>query len=226
MFYTSYPSDYSDANTYRIGHAKSADGISWTRETPTTPLVSPTDPSNTTPLLTFNQWVTAEPGAVVFDDKIYLYFAATGSNVEANSTAEVIGLMTFDGTSWSAQQEVMRPSQAVYPRLTSPYYKGFSTPAAAVINNQVHLFTTAVIQKDDQGVGYKHTKIHHAYSSDGKNNWNQDTTAITDITDLSWYSYDLISPTALYDNNKVYLWHGGNNGSLSGLGIGLMTCNL
>ena len=70
--------------------------------------------------------------------------------------------MTFDGTTWSAQQEVMRPSQAVYPRLTSPYYKGFSTPAATVINGQIHLFTTVVIQKDDQGVAYNHKKIHHA----------------------------------------------------------------
>lgn len=225
MFYTSYPSDYSAATTYRVGHAKSADGITWTRETPTTPLIAPTDPGGA-PDLTFNQYVTAEPGAVVFNDKIYLYYAATGSNTEANSTAEVIGLMTYDGTTWSAQQEVMRPSQAVYPRLTSPYYKGFSTPAATVINNQVHLFVTAVIQKDDQGVAYKHTKIHHAYSANGEDNWVQDTSAITDLADLSWHSYDIISPTALLDGKKVYLWHGGNNGSLSGLGIGLMTCDL
>lgn len=226
MFYTSYPSDYSASTTYRIGHAKSADGISWTRVTAVSPLVAPTDPNNTTPQLTFNQWVTAEPGAVVFNDKIYLYYAATGSNTEANSTAEVIGLMTYDGTTWSAQQEVMRADQAVYPRLTSPYYKGFSTPAATVINNQVHLFTTAVIQKDDQGVAYKHTKIHHAYSVNGEDNWVQDTTPITAIDDLGWHNFDLISPTALLDGNKVYLWHGGNNGSLTGLGIGLMTCNL
>mgnify|MGYP003684820047 CR=1 FL=1 len=226
MFYTSYPSDFSAATTYRIGHAKSADGIAWTRETPSAPLVAPTDPNNSTPQFTFNQYVTAEPGAVVFNDKIYLYYAATGSNLEANSTAEVIGLMTYDGTTWSAQQEVMRPDQAVYPRLTSPYYKGFSTPAATIINNQVHLFTTAVIQKDDQGVAYKHTKIHHAYSSNGEDNWTQDTTAIADYLDLSWHSFDIISPTALIDGKTVYMWHGGNNGALTGLGIGLMTCDL
>jgi hypothetical protein len=226
MFYTSYPSDFSASTTYRIGHAKSSNGISWTRVTIASPLVAPTDPGNTTALLTFNQWVTAEPGAVVFNDKIYLYYAATGSNTEAASTAEVIGLITYDGSTWSAQQEVMRADQAVYPRLTSPYYKGFSTPAATVIDNKVHLFTTAVIQKDDQGVGYKHTKIHHAYSVNGEDNWVQDTTAITDYQDLSWHNYDLISPTALLDGNTVYLWHGGNNGSLSGLGIGLMTCEL
>ncbi len=226
MFYTSYPSDYSASTTYRIGHAKSADGITWTRVTAGAPLVAPTDPNNTTPQFTFNQWVTAEPGAVVFNDKIYLYFAATGSNFEAGSTAEVIGLVTYDGTTWSPQQEVMRPVQTVYPRLTIPYYKGFSTPAATVINNQVHLFTTAVIQKDDQGVAYKHTKVHHAYSVNGEDNWVQDTSAITDYLDLSWHNYDIISPTALLDGKTVYLWHGGNNGSLTGLGIGLMTCNL
>ncbi len=226
MFYTSYPSDYSAAGTYRVGHAKSTDGISWSRVTTANPLIAPSDPSNGAPQLTFDQWVTAEPGAVVFNDKIYLYYAATGSNTEANSTAEVIGLMTFDGTSWTQGQEVLRAKQTQYPRLSSPYYKGFSTPAATVINNQVHLFVTAVIQKDDQGVAYKHTKIHHAYSSDGVSNWVQDSDAITDISDLSWHSFDIISPTALLDGNKVYLWHGGNNGSLTGLGIGLMTCTL
>ena len=226
MFYTSYPSDYSDSSTYRIGHAKSADGISWTRVTAATPLIAPSDPSNSTPQLTFNQWVTAEPGAVVFKDKIYLYYAATGSNTEANSTAEVIGLMTYDGATWSAQKEVMRPDQEVYPRLSTPYYKGFSTPAATIINNQVHLFTTAVVQKDDQGVVYKHTKIHHAYSANGEDKWVQDTSAIADYLDLTWHSFDIISPTAILDDNKVYLWHGGNNGSLSGLAIGLMTCSL
>ena len=226
MFYTSYPSDYSASGTYRVGHAKSADGISWTRVTGAIPLIAPTDPNNTTAQLTFNQWVTAEPGAVVFNDKIYLYYAATGSNTEANSTAEVIGLMTYDGATWSAQKEVMRPSQAVYPRLTSPYYKGFSTPAATVINDQVHLFVTAVVQKDDQGVGYKHTKIHHAYSTNGESSWVQDNSYITDISELTWHSFDIISPTALIDGKTVYLWHGGNNGSLTGLGIGLMTCHL
>lgn len=226
MFYTSYPSDFSAATTYRVGHAKSADGISWTRVTVGAPLISPTDPNNTTPQLTFNQWVTAEPGAVVFNDKIYLYYAASGSNLEANSTAEVIGLMTYDGSTWSAQQEVMRPDQAVFPRLSSPYYKGFSTPAATIINGQVHLFVTAVIQKTDQGIAYKHTKIHHAYSLNGESNWIQETTAIADLLDLSWHSFDIISPTVLLDGNRVFLWHGGNDGTLSGLGIGLMTCDL
>ena len=226
MFYTSYPSDFSASTTYRIGHAKSSDGITWSRVTAAAPLVAPTDPDNTTADLTFNQYITAEPGAVVFNDKIYLYYAATGTNAEVNTTAEVIGLITFDGTSWSAQQEVMRPDQAVYPRLASPYYKGFSTAAATIINNQVHLFTTAVIQNDALGIGYKHTKIHHAYSVNGEDNWVQDTEYITDIAELNWHTFDLISPTALIDGDKIYMWHGGNNGALTGLGIGLMTCDL
>ena len=41
MFYTSYPSDFSAASTYRICHAKSADGISWTRVSTTTPTAFP-----------------------------------------------------------------------------------------------------------------------------------------------------------------------------------------
>jgi predicted GH43/DUF377 family glycosyl hydrolase len=231
MFYTSYVSDFSNAFGYRIGHATSTDGIAWNRVTVDAPLISPSsmtpDPSMPAPPnLTFDQWVVAEPGAVVFDGKIHLYFAATGANTEANSTAEVIGLIIYDGATWSAQREVMRPDQTVYPRLTSPYYKGFSTPAATVINSQVHLFTTVVIQKSDLGIGYKHTKIHHAYSEDGETDWVQDPVSIVDHTELDWHANDIISPTALQDGNKVYLWYGGNNGTLESTAIGLMTCDL
>jgi hypothetical protein len=222
LFYTGYPAIFNDALAYRIGHASSDDGITWTRETPEdTALLGPSDPLNDTPQFTFDQWIVAEPGAVVFNDKIYLYFAATGTNSEVNSTAEVVGLSIYDGENdtWSAQKEVMRADQTVYPRTDN--IKGFSTPSATIIDGKVHLFVTVVT--DDP---YNHYKVHHAYSVDGETDWVQDSTHIIEKTDLAWHEDDLIGPTALYDNKKVYLWYGGNQGTLDSLGIGLSICNL
>ena len=222
LFYTGYPVIFNDPFAYRVGHASSFDGITWAREAPAnTPLLAPSDPTNMTPLQTFDQWVVAEPGAVVFNDKIYLYFAATGSNSEVGSTADVVGLSIYDGDTdtWSAQKEVMRAEQAVYPRGNN--IKGFSTPSATLINNEVHLFETIVTD-----IPFNHFKIHHAYSADGETNWVQDTTHIIEKTEFAWHSNDLIGPTALLDGKTVYLWYGGNQGTIDSLGIGLSTCEL
>ena len=225
LFYTGYPVAFDDAFAYRIGHASSFDGITWTRETPANmPLLGPSDPTNSTntiSLLTFDQWVVAEPGAVVFKDKIYLYFAATGSNAEVNSTADVIGLSIYDGDTdtWSAQKEVMRADQTIYPRMNN--IKGFSTPSATLMDNKVHLFETVVTD-----IPFNHFKIHHAYSVDGETNWIQDTTHIIEKTDLAWHNNDIVGPTVLLDGKTVYLWYGGNLGTIDSLGIGLSTCEL
>lgn len=222
LFYTGYPVVFNDPFAYRIGHASSFDGITWTRETPAnTPLLAPSDPTNTTPQITFDQWIVAEPGAVVFNDKIHLYFAATGSNSEVGTTADVIGLSVYDGDTktWSAQKEVMRADQSIYPRTSN--IKGFSTPSATVMNNKVHLFETIVTDTP-----FNHFKIHHAYSADGETNWFQDTTHIIEKTELAWHSSDIIGPTALLDGKTVFLWHGGNQGTLDTNGIGLSICEL
>jgi hypothetical protein len=225
LFYTGYPVAFDDPFAYRIGHASSFDGITWTRETPANmPLLAPSDPTNatnTTALLTFDQWIVAEPGAVVFNDKIYLYFAATGSNSEVGSTADVIGLSIYDGDTdaWSAQKEVMRAEQAVYPRVNN--IKGFSTPSATLMDNKVHLFETIVTD-----IPFNHFKIHHAYSADGETNWVQDKTHIIEKTEFDWHSDDIVGPTALLDGKTVYLWYGGNRGTIDSLGIGLSTCEL
>jgi len=222
LFYTGYLTVFNDATSYRIGHATSPDGITWTRQTPAgTPLLAPNDPSNPTPNLSFDQYIVAEPGAVVFNDKIYVYFAATGTNLEVNTTADVVGLAIYDGDTdtWEAQKEVMRPIQSQYPRASN--IKGFSTPAAAVINGQVHLYVTVVTDTP-----FIHYQIHHAYSADGETGWVQDSNFILNKSEETWHNYDLISPSALYDDGKVYLWYGGNQGSLDTLGVGLSICDL
>ncbi|MGA7593658.1 MAG: family 43 glycosylhydrolase [Gallionella sp.] len=220
LFYTAYPVSYTDSASYKIGHATSADGIIWTRD-PNNPIVEPNDPHNTTPDLTFDQWVAAEPAAVVFNNKIYLYFTAVGANLAVNNTLEVIGLTTSsDGTAWSTPQSVLEPDQSLYPRTGGATdWIGYSTPMAAVLNGQMHLFFDVV-----QNSPWMQLKLHHASSSDGIANWTQDNSPIYTNTDFSWTSSQIRSPTALQDGNAIYLWFAGDDGTT--LGIGRSKCAL
>jgi sucrose-6-phosphate hydrolase SacC (GH32 family) len=220
MFYTGYPVAYTDSASYKIGHATSADGITWTRD-PNNPIVAPNDPYNTVPNLTFNQWVSAEPAPVVFNNKIYLYFTAVGANLGVNNTLEVIGLTTSsDGTTWSTPQSVLEPDQSLYPRTGGTTdWIGYSTPMAAVLNGQVHLFFDVV-----QNSPWMQLKMHHASSSDGITNWTQDSSPIFTNTDFGWTSAQIRSPTVLLDGTTLYLWFAGDDNST--LGIGEAKCAL
>jgi predicted GH43/DUF377 family glycosyl hydrolase len=169
MFYTGYPTTYTDVYSYKIGHATSGDGITWVRDA--SYIVAPNDPGNPAPDMTFNQWISAEPAAVVFQNKIYLYFSAVGANSNVGTTLQVVGLTTSsDGTTWTTPQSVLTPNQSLYPRGT---WLGYSTPNAIVLNGQVHLFFDVV-----QASPWKQLKIHHASSADDINGWTHDTTAI------------------------------------------------
>jgi len=220
LFYTGYPVTYADGYSYKIGHATSTDGITWTRD-PNNPIVAPNDPYNATPNLKFDQWVAAEPAPVVFNNKIYLYFTAVGANLGVNNTLEVIGLTTSsDGTTWSAPQSVLEPDQTLYPRTGgSTDWIGYSTPMASVLNGQVHLFFDVV-----QNSPWTQLKIHHASSSDGISNWTQDSSAIFTNTDFSWTSAQIRSPTVLLDGTTLHLWFAGDDGAK--LGIGESKCAL
>ena len=215
LFYTGYPVTYTDSYSYKIGHATSTDGINWTRDA--SYVVAPNDPYNTTPNLTFNQWVSAEPAAVLFNNKIYLYFTAVGANLSLLTTVQVIGLTTSaDGVTWSTPQSVLEPDQTLYP-ITN--WIGYSTPMAAVLNGQMHLFFDVA-----QNSPWKQLRIHHAVSSDGITGWTQDSTAIFRNTDFTWTSNEVRSPAVLLDGTSLHMWFAGDDGAT--LGIGEAKCAL
>jgi sucrose-6-phosphate hydrolase SacC (GH32 family) len=216
MFYTGYPLTYADSTSYRIGHATSPDGITWTRDA-NNPIVAPTDPTVTTPLWKFNQAVTAEPAAVVFNNKIYLYYSAVGTNT-TNGNIQVIGLVTSsDGTNWSAQQEILRPDQTLYP--TASWF-GYSTPAAVVLNGKMHLFYDVA-----QVSPWKQRKIHHAISGDGITVWTEDSAVIYSNTDFAWTADEIRSPSVLLDGTSLYMWFAGSTATPT-FSIGRSTCAL
>ena len=215
LFYTGYPLTYADAYSYKIGHATSADGISWVRDA--SYIIAPNDPYNTTPNLTFNQWISAEPAPVVFQNKLYLYFTAIGANIGLGTTLQVVGLTTSsDGTTWSAPQSVLEPDQALYPRTN---WIGYSTPMAVVLNGQMHLFFDVA-----QDMPWEQLRIHHASSADGITGWTQDSSAIFSQSDFTWTSAQIRSPSALLDGTSLFLWFAGDNGAT--LAIGESKCAL
>lgn len=216
LFYTGY-SSFTDVTTYKIGYATSTDGITWTR-VPNVYL-EPTDPTGP-PNLQFNQYTVAEPGAVVFNNKIYLYFTAVGANANVQTTLQTIGLVTSsDGINWSTPQQVLLPDQVLYPR--ADHWIGYSTPHGAVINGKMHLFFD--VANDSSGT-WTQVRLHHAVSDDGASNWTQDASATLDTSRFSWASREVRAPAVFFEGNSLHYWFAGDQGTVLSIGKGI--CNL
>ena len=208
LFYTGYPENMNNYSSYKIGHATSDDGIHFTRDE--SYLLAPTAPGEL-PNLDFNQYIVAEPAPVIFNNKIYLYFTASGASQEFSEAIYVIGLITSpDGENWSDPEMVLEPEQEIYPR---SIYAGYSTPHATVIENKVHLFFDVAIDP------FQQIYIHRAVSEDGKTNWEHDEKALIYKDDFKWTTLEINGPSALVKDEKVYLWFAGNNNKNLGIGL-------
>lgn len=221
MFWTGYATTFSDSANFKIGHATSPDGIAWTKAS--SYIAAPTDPDGAINF-DFNQFVVAEPGPVVFNDTLYLYFTALGANIGIGASLQVIGLMTSeDGQTWSAPQSVLEPDQTLYPRTSGVQYLGYSTPHGVVVNDEMHLFFDVVVNDPWQQV-----KLHHARSADGVSGWVHYSQELFDYRDFSW-TFDgsggeIRSPAALVDGDTLYLWFAGHVlAPAPTLGVGLAT---
>ena len=213
MFYTGYPESLADIRSYNIGHATSSDGISWKKKP--SAVVKPSSPKGP-PTFQFDQYLTAEPAPVVFDNKIYLYFAAAGIDKQLGSVIHSIGLTTSsDGVTWSKPEQVLSPDQSIYP--VKKNFKGYSTPNAIVLEGKMHLFFDVVTKKP-----FKQVKLHHAVSPNGKAHWRTDKAPLFAKEDFSWTKEEIRSPSALLDDGRLILWFAGHTGYT--LGIGRVDC--
>ena len=214
LFYTGY-SDQTNIASYKVGCATSADGITFARQA--SYVVAPTAPDAGAPNSDFDQYIVAEPGPVVFNGKIYLYFTAIGLDATLSADVQSIGVVTSsDGVHWSAPQEVVRPDQTLYPVAD---WAGYSTPNAIVMDGKVHLFFDVAHANP-----WTQTKIHHAVSADGLT-FTQDSAAIFDKSQFAWTSAEIRSPTEYLDGTQLKMWFAGDKDALS-LGIGVSSCNL
>lgn len=219
LFWTGYPDPWPILNpfNFRIGHATSPDGISWTKDRSF--VLGPSGEADR-----FDQFLVAEPAPVVVGDRLHLYFTAVGVDDDLATSLQVIGLITSDdGTSWTEPVLVLKPDQTVYPR--SDNWMGYSTPNAVVIGDQVHLFFDVANDHGDDT--WTQEALHHAYSEDGVSGWVQDTEPIRILTDFSWTQREIRSPSALVEGTTLRLYFAGDNWIETGVwGIGEMTCSL
>jgi hypothetical protein len=231
LFYTAYryavgTPEYaaSSPGDFRIGHAVSDDGVTFTRAA-TNPVVAPSgvdgDPSND-----WMAFLVGEPGPVVVGEQIYLYFTAVGADAELGTSLQVIGLVrSSDGETWSAPQLALRPDQTLYPRGLD--WVGYSTPSAIVLDGEVHLFFD--VARQPSGGRWLQLRLHHARSADGVSAWTPDAMPIRKAGDLPWAVDEIRSPHALLDGTTLRLYFAGHE--LDGVppehfAVGMMTCEL
>jgi hypothetical protein len=228
LFYTGYPIAVDepghDPLTYRFGHATSLDGITFTRDG-AGPIVEPSgtdgDPTND-----WHAYIAAEPGAVVHEEELLVYFTTIGVNAALGTTLQVIGMVTStNGDAFSAPRLALEPDQTVYPR--GDDWLGYSTPSATVIDGAVHLFVDVAHQPE--GGSYRQMKLHHASSSDGRDGWVQDATAIVTVPFSDWAIDQVNGPFALLAGDQLRLYFAGQDVDFvdpDHFAIAMMTCGL
>jgi hypothetical protein len=225
MFWTGYPDAWpyppGAAFNFRIGHATSTDGIAWTKDA--SPVLGPSGISGN-----FDEFIVAEPGPVVFNNALYLYFTAVGVDAGLASSLQTVGVMTSaDGIAWSAPALAFKPDQSVYPRASD--WVGYSTPNAVVVAGKVHVFVDVA---NDHATAmppgsWTQEALHHAYSADGLGGWTQDPAPIRRLTDFAWTAREIRSPGVFLDGTTLRLYFAGDDlFNTNAWGIGQMTCSL
>ncbi len=216
LFYTGYKTN--SAGEFRLGHATSEDGLVWTKDP--SYLLGPSDPQ-----ASFYQYIVGEPGTVVLGDTLLVYFTAVGADLKLQTTLQVIGRITLakGAASWSAPELVLAPDQAIFPRKDG--YVGFSTPAAALLGGEVHLFVDLGFQP---GMDYDQIALYHAHSPDGLSGWVFDPTPLRSKADFPWTQREIRAPWPLLSGTSLQLYFAGDNvlAAPADFGIGRMDCSL
>jgi hypothetical protein len=214
-----------------IGHAVSRDGIHWSVDR--TPVLRATGT-----LADWNGYLVGEPGAVVYDGRIYLYFTAVGARPGGTPPQlQSIGLaVSPDGRTFDAARVVLRQS-ARYPAERG--FVGYSTPSALVDGRMIHLFYD--VAHHDQAVSppWRQVALQHAVSRDGGLTFEELGGPLLRRQDADWsLGGEVRAPTALIEGDVAIIWFAGHagNGKLRDLisrgfrgrefGIGMMKGDL
>lgn len=188
-----------------IGHATSSDGIHWRKD----PKPVITSSGNV------HEWTgfaVAEPGAIVYNGRIYVYFAALGQRPSGSPPQlQNIGLATSsDGTTFDAPRIALAQSKTYPPEAG---YPGYSTPSALVDGKTVHLFYDVVHFQKNAKPEWRQVAIQHAVSTDGGLSFVEDRGTVLRREDTSWArTGELNGPAALIDGDEVKLWFGSHAG--------------
>ena len=184
-----------------IGHAVSADGIKWQDKG--------TILEATGNVEDWNGFLVAEPGAVVYRDRIYLYFTAMAARPGGNPPQlQTIGLATSaDGHEFDTPRRILSQSEN-YPPTRG--FVGYSTPAAFVLNGRVHLFHDVAAFVAGGNPEWMQVALQHAVSEDGETNFVQDDKPLLVREDFHFTSGEILGPAALVDGDRVRIWFSGH----------------
>lgn len=185
-----------------VGHARSTDGIRW--DVSPEPLLKATGN-----VQDWNGYLVAEPGAVVFKERLLLYFTALGARPGGSPPQlQSIGLaISQDGVSLDAPRRVLEQSE-LYPAAKG--FVGYSTPSAFVHADRVHLLVDVVRFEKGGNPEWQQVALHHAVSESGEGDFVQDVAPIFRRDDFWWTSGEIHAPTALVEEGQVKLWFGGH----------------
>jgi predicted GH43/DUF377 family glycosyl hydrolase len=186
-----------------IGHAVSDDGIHWI--VTTQPVINATGNVND-----WNGYLVDEPGAVVHNDQIYVYFSAVRARPSGEPPQlQTIGLATtMDGITFQPAVEVLAQS-ALYP--PEKGFTGYSTPEAFELGGRLHLFYDVALFHRNGDPDWQQVALHHAVAtSDSATEFVEDRAPMLTRDDFRWTSGEIFAPAALVDGQTLRLWFGGH----------------
>lgn len=190
-----------------IGHATSSDGITWKHDTKNKAVISATGTVSD-----WNGYLVAEPGAVVYNDKIYLYFTSLGARPGGNPPQlQVIGLATSnDGAKFDQPRPVIRQAE-IYP--PEKGYVGYSTPSATVRDGAMHVFYNVAHFSAPRDPQWQQVALHHAVSADGERDFRQDPEPILSRAHLDFPSGEVGGPFVIFEGDQAKMWFLGHAGA-------------
>lgn len=184
-------------SSFKVSHATSPDGINWTMDN--APVLEPA------PAVNFMSEIVAEPGALVKNDTLYLFYTGISNTGDVS-----IGLVrSLDGSSFIDTTQVVTIPRDIYP--LSESYLGLSTPDATLVGDTIYLFTDLV--RTDTYTFWNQVGLHQFKSYGDINKWYHDTTYIHKSADFTWtdgnYLSQLLGVTPLMDDNRLRIWYWG-----------------
>lgn len=182
---------------FKISHATSPNGINWTMDN--APVLAPDS------TVSFMSDIVAEPGALVKNDTLYLFFTGI-SNVGDVS----IGLArSLDGSTFFDTTQAVTIPRDIYP--VNEGYLGLSTPDATLVGDTIYLFTDLV--RTDTFTFWNQVGLQQFKSYGNINKWHHDTTDVHMSDDFTWtdgnYLSQLLGATPLMDGNRLRIWYWG-----------------
>lgn len=199
MYLTCYPPGNLQTE-FVLAHTTSPDGINFTMDT------IPVLESDGSPTIYGD--LVGEPGAMVYNDSIYLFFTTAGT--VSNIPVQGIGLIkSGDGTHFSTPQLAVQLPASVYPGNS---YWGLSTPSALAINDSIYLFTDVA---EIINGAWTQVALHQFKTDSFTNVWYHDTVPVHTMQDFVWTDGDYLSEirsiTPLLDDNGILrIWYAGN----------------